>query len=93
MKGKFLKEELEKEYDLELDKAVEEIKKRNAKTVCIQFPEGLKDKATKVAEFLESNTEAKCLIWLGTCFGGCDYPNLGNDVDLLIQFGHAFFVV
>ena len=93
MKGKFLKEELEKEYDLELDRAVNEIKNRNAKLVCIQFPEGLKNKATKIAEYLEDKTEAKCFIWLGTCFGGCDYPDLGKEVDLLIQFGHAYFVV
>jgi len=32
-------------YDLELNKAVDEIKKSNAKLVCIQLPDGLKPKA------------------------------------------------
>ena len=63
-------------YDLELDKVVKEIKKKNAKIVCIQLADGLKFK-----------TKAKCLIWMESCYGSCDYPEL-RDVDLLIQFGH-----
>ena len=43
-------------YDLELDKAIKEIKKQKAKLVCIQLPDGLKPEANKIKEILEKNT-------------------------------------
>jgi 2-(3-amino-3-carboxypropyl)histidine synthase len=81
----------EGKYNLELEKVVDAIKKEKAKLVCIQLPEGLKQKATEIAELIESSSNAKCIIWMGTCFGACDIPleieRAG--VDMLIQFGHA----
>ncbi len=74
-------------YNLELDKAIEEIKKRKAKRVCIQLPEGLKEKALMIAKILEEKTKAEIFIWADTCFGPCDVPKL-EDVDLIIQWGH-----
>lgn len=78
------------QYDLELDRVIAEIKKQKAKTVCIQLPDGLKPEATTIVDFIEKNTNAQCFIWLGSCFGACDYPNLKN-IDLLVQFGHSEF--
>ncbi|MBU0929489.1 MAG: diphthamide synthesis protein [Nanoarchaeota archaeon] len=78
-------------YDLELERIVREIKKVKAKKVCIQLPDGLKDKAVEIVNFIEKNTNAECLIWLETCYGACDIPQLKN-VDLLIQFGHSNFL-
>ncbi|MFH1065282.1 MAG: diphthamide synthesis protein [Nanoarchaeota archaeon] len=75
------------EYDLELENAVKSIKKKKAKTVCIQLPDGLKPRATEIAEYLEKNTKAKVMIWAGSCFGACDIPNV--KADLLIQWGHS----
>lgn len=75
------------EYDLELEKAVKEIKKIKAKTGCIQLPDGLKEKATEIASYLEKRTNSTILIWADTCFGACDIPSL--KVDLLIHFGHS----
>jgi len=81
-------------YNLELDKAEEEIKKNNAKLVCIQLPDGLKPRAREIQQYLEKNTDAKIVIWLGSCWGGCDVPvqveKLG--VDLLIQWGHSVYI-
>ena len=81
-------------YDLELSRAVEEIKKANAKLVCIQLPDGLKPKAKEIQQYLEKNTNASIVIWLGSCWGGCDVPvsvqKLG--VDLLIQWGHSEYI-
>ncbi|MCL6500621.1 MAG: diphthamide synthesis protein [Candidatus Pacearchaeota archaeon] len=77
-------------YDFEIGKIVRTIKKEKARTVCLQLPEGLKPEALAIAEEIESRTDAKCLIWLGSCYGACDLPNgLEEDVDLLIQFGHS----
>lgn len=79
------------QYDLELGKAVEKIRAENAKTVCIQLPAGLKPKAAEIQNYLEKQTDAKVLIWAGSCFGSCDIPlqveKLG--VDLLIHWGHV----
>ena len=77
-------------YNLELEKAIKEIKRNNAKSVCIQLPDGLKPKAKEIADKIEKETNAKVLIWAGSCFGGCDVPKL--DVDLLIQWGHSKFL-
>jgi 2-(3-amino-3-carboxypropyl)histidine synthase len=84
-----MKMNIESEYDLELDRAVSEIKKSKAKLVCIQLPDGLKPKAAEIAAELESQTHAKIIIWAGTCFGACDIPHLPKEADLLIQFGHS----
>jgi diphthamide biosynthesis enzyme Dph1/Dph2-like protein len=80
-------------YNLELENAMKAIKKANAKSVCIQLPDGLKPKADEIAGFLEKNTKSKITIWLGSCFGACDVPSgLENlKVDLLLQWGHNEF--
>lgn len=75
------------EYNLELQKAIDYIKKKKAKTVLIQLPDGLKPKAKEIHDTLEKNTNAKIIIWLGSCYGACDTPKA--EVDLLIQWGHS----
>lgn len=79
------------EYDLEINKAVNIIKRKKAKLVCIQLPDGLKPDVKKIADEIEDKTKAKVVIWAGSCFGSCDVPlevkNLG--IDLLIQWGHG----
>lgn len=80
-------------YDLELDKVVQRIKEENAKLVCVQLPDGLKPRADEIQQAIENRTNAKTLIWLGSCFGACDVPvhveRLG--VDLVIQWGHSIW--
>ncbi len=77
-------------YNLELAKAIREIKKQKAKLVCIQLPDGLKPKAKEIVDRIENETNAKCIIWAGSCFGPCDIPNLNKkNIDLLIQWGHS----
>lgn len=81
---------MESEYELELDKIIGIIKKQKAKIVCLQLPDGLKQKAIEIASFIEEKSKAICLIWLGSCFGACDLPNVKQlGVDLLVQFGHT----
>ena len=79
------------EYNLELDKVIKEIKKSKLKKVCIQLPDGLKPKAEQIVKEIEDNTNAKVIVWLGSCFGACDIPleieKLG--IQLLIQWGHS----
>lgn len=84
--------DLEENYDLELDKVVSYIKKENAKLVLLQFPDGLKQYATSVVDYLRVKTNAEFLIWLESCFGACDTPTglekLKPKVDFIVQFGH-----
>ncbi len=84
--------ELQQKYDLELDTVVKKIKNSKAKLVLLQFPDGLKPYATEIVDNLKSNCNVEFLIWFGSCFGACDTPNLGKDlnkkIDLVIQFGH-----
>lgn len=87
-------QEIEKTYDLELSKILEQIEKEKAKFVLLQFPDGLKIYATTIVDYLESKTKGvEFLIWLGTCYGACDTPVLSTEmqkkVDLVIQFGHS----
>jgi 2-(3-amino-3-carboxypropyl)histidine synthase len=82
------------EYDLEIKKAVDEIKKNNAKLVCIQLPDGLKPKAEEIQKRLEAETNADIVIWQGSCFGACDIPvqidRLG--FDMILHWGHPVFL-
>ena len=83
-------ESLEEEYNIDLDKSVDLIKREDAKTVLVQFPDGLKQYARAIVDYLRERTDAEFLIWLGQCFGACDTPTgLDNTkIDLMIQFGH-----
>lgn len=84
--------EIEREYDLEIDKIVKTIKKNKAKKVLLQFPDGLKPYATTIADEIEKKTKVEILIWLGSCYGACDVPNvekLKPKIDLIVQFGHT----
>ena len=76
---------------MELEKAVSAIKKENAKTVCVQLPDGLKPMAGEIKKNLEKQTGATIVSWLGSCFGACDVPLQTRElgVDMIIQFGHS----
>ena len=88
-------EEIQEEYDFELDKVLKEIEKIKAKIVLLQFPDGLKPYATTVVDYLREKTKNKVefLIWIETCYGACDIPvlpqKIEKQVDLTIQFGHS----
>ena len=86
-------DELNQKYELELDKIAENIEKNSAKVVLLQFPDGLKQYATEITNYLKSQSkETNFIIWLGTCYGACDMPVLNKKteekIDLVIQFGH-----
>jgi len=84
-------EEIQEEYDLELDRIIKTVKKEKAKKVLLQFPDGLKPISITIVDYLKSKVKnTEFFIWLGSCFGACDIPNISEkDVDLIIQFGHT----
>jgi 2-(3-amino-3-carboxypropyl)histidine synthase len=77
-------------YALELDRAVDEIKRHNAKMVLIQLPDGLKPQSKEIADALTAQCDATILIWGGSCFGSCDIPleTQALGVDLILHWGH-----
>ncbi|MBI2105413.1 diphthamide biosynthesis enzyme Dph2, partial [Candidatus Woesearchaeota archaeon] len=73
----------------------EEIKKRNARRVLLQLPEGLKKEAFKILEDVKGKTKAELIFSGRGCWGGCDLAveeAKKIKADLLIHFGHAPFV-
>ena len=82
------------EYELELEKTAEEIRKEGAKKVLLHLPEGLKPKAKDIQEYLEKHTDALILIWGASNYGACDIPieakNIG--VDFVVHYGHSQWV-
>lgn len=91
MKSKPLSD-LEQDYDLELEKAIKEIKKQKSKRVLLQVPDFFKPYATQIASKLQSETKAEIFIYFGSCFGACDIPvdeAKAVKADLIIQLGHS----
>ena len=93
MKGNTI-QDMNEYYDMELDKVVEKINSSGAKLILLQFPDGLKQYAVNVVDYLdeETNSEVDFIIWFGACFGACDSPvgfeGVNPKIDLVIQFGH-----
>ena len=83
--------EINEIYDLEINKIVRSVKGKKAKKVLLQFPEGLKPYAQVICDEIEEKADCKCVIWMDTCFGGCDVPIgvSGLGVDMIVQFGHS----
>jgi len=77
-----------------LKKAVEEVRKRHAKKVALQIPEGLKTALPGIIEAIEAGgTEA--FAFVEPCFGACDVKDREAEclgAELLIHFGHSRFV-
>ena len=79
-------------YDLQLEDAVAEIKKHDAKKVLVQLPDGLKPHADQINRYLQKEVpDVQLVFWADSCFGACDAPihvqSLG--FDLLLAFGHS----
>lgn len=82
------------EYDLDVARILKEVKNSHARIVGLQFPEGLKDKAVKIARTIEDDTDAITVIFVDPTYGACDLKQSLSDsigVDLLIHFGHTEF--
>ena len=78
-------------YKLDLDKIMRKINSLNAKTVGLQFPEGLKTQAIKIAHEIEKNSDTCVIISGDPCFGACDVSDwkMKGSVDLIVHYGHT----
>ncbi len=69
------------------DRLIEVIQGRNAKTVGLQFPVGLRTKAVELAREIESRAGVTCFVSADPSFGACDVAEM--PVDLTVHIGHA----
>ena len=71
----------------DLDELFDEIRRRDCRTVGLQYPDGMRLRAVEVAEAVEAATGVTALVAAQPTFGACDVPRM--PVDLLVQIGHA----
>ena len=78
-------------YEMDLDKVIRKINSKDAQTVGLQFPEGLKIQATKIARKIEVETDATVIISGDPCYGACDVSDykMKGSVDLIVHYGHT----
>jgi 2-(3-amino-3-carboxypropyl)histidine synthase len=77
---------------VDVKQAVTEIKKKKAKTVILQIPEGLKGKTTELIELLEKKTKARIITVMDPIWGACDLAEeeaKNFEADLIIHLGHS----
>ena len=82
----------DREWDYELDRIVEAARDRDAATVGLQFPEGLKRRGPAVADDLRERLPdgVRVLISGQPCYGACDLDTfLMKRTDVFVHFGHS----
>jgi len=78
-------------FMIDCKKLVQEIKRRKARRVLVQLPEGLKMQALEITKALEKSG-AEILLSIETCYGACDILDreaLSLECDIIIHFGHS----
>ncbi|MDZ7702544.1 MAG: diphthamide biosynthesis enzyme Dph2 [Halobacteriales archaeon] len=82
----------DREWDYELDRVVDAVAERDATTVGLQFPEGLKRRGPAVADDLREllPEDVTVLISGQPCYGACDLDTfLMKRTDVFVHFGHS----
>lgn len=81
---------MKNQFDFDLGQIKDVIKEKHCKTVGLQFPEGFKRQAFKIAGELEDDTGSDVIISGNPCFGACDIDTtLAGKVDVMFHFGHS----
>ena len=81
-------------FNLEEERLGEEIKKRGAKRVLLQLPDGLKPLAARLASIVE-HAGASVIISGEPCYGACDVALAEAkelNADLIIHYGHTMML-
>jgi 2-(3-amino-3-carboxypropyl)histidine synthase len=82
----------DREWDYELDRIAEEVEKRDANRIGLQFPEGLKRRAPAVADDLREYLDRDVTVMISgqPCYGACDLDTyLMKRSDVFVHFGHS----
>jgi len=79
-------------YDLEIERVSDEIRRRGARRVLLQLPDGLRPQAFKLMGALKERTGAEVLLLGDSCYGACDVALRqaeALEADLLVHYGHS----
>jgi 2-(3-amino-3-carboxypropyl)histidine synthase len=82
----------DREWDYELDRITDAVAERDATSVGLQFPEGLKRRGPGVADDLREllPDDVNVLISGQPCYGACDLDTfLMKRTDVFVHFGHS----
>jgi len=82
----------DREWDYELDRIEEAVHERDAETVGLQFPEGLKRRGPRVADDLRQILPEDVHVMLSgqPCYGACDLDTeMMRRCDVFVHFGHS----
>jgi len=82
----------DRKWDYELERIVDAVAKREADSVGLQFPEGLKRRGPGVADDLREllPDDVSVLISGQPCYGACDLDTyLMKRTDVFVHFGHS----
>jgi 2-(3-amino-3-carboxypropyl)histidine synthase len=82
-------------HNLDQGRVAREIKKRQASTVLLQLPDGLRPTAFTLAQILTELTNAEIIISGDSCYGACDLAlsQAGIvDADLIVHYGHSSMI-
>jgi 2-(3-amino-3-carboxypropyl)histidine synthase len=82
-------------YQLEIERVTEEVKKRNARRILLQLPDGIRSIAYKIVNAIIISTGAQVFVSGDSCYGACDIAiNQAKelDIDLIIHYGHSEMV-
>lgn len=78
-------------YELELERVVGEIKRRGARRVLLQLPDGMRPFAFQMAEYIREATPTEVIISGDSCYGACDIASrqaIELNVDLYTGRNH-----
>ncbi len=79
-------------YDFEIPHILDIIENGGYKRIGLQFPEGLKDYATQVAEDINNQVKCDIIISAAPCYGACDLADVemkSLGAEALFHFGHS----
>ena len=79
-------------WDYEIERILQAVSERNASTVGLQFPEGLKRRGPRVADDLRAELPdgVRVLISGQPCYGACDLDTeMMRRTDVFVHFGHS----
>ncbi|MFC7133882.1 MULTISPECIES: diphthamide biosynthesis enzyme Dph2 [Salinibaculum] len=82
----------DREWDYELDRIADAVSERDADTVGLQFPEGLKRRGPGVADDLRELLPDDVAVMISgqPCYGACDLDTyLMRRTDVFVHFGHS----
>jgi 2-(3-amino-3-carboxypropyl)histidine synthase len=82
----------DREWDYELDRIVDAVDERDAETVGLQFPEGLKRRGPAVADDLRELLPENVQVMISgqPCYGACDLDTyMMRRTDVFVHFGHS----